>query len=223
MTPSTPRSTAVEVVVWTAEMPIDSPPARSGGSMAYDAESRAFVLFGGTDVAASSFAPGPRMVRHGPPLRRRQVPPDAGASTSRTKLGREDWSCWAGSACTQRSASIPGRGMADLATSRWRRSAATTREVGPDRRPVRSAGLLRRERDAADRRSVHAVPVVAGEAAFDLARAVRLASIQRHCTGHVDMTGLRELCRFAARVIEARGAPPASDSASGRCPWKETR
>lgn len=40
--------------VWTAEMPTVSPPARSGGSMAYDAASRAFVLFGGTDAAASS-------------------------------------------------------------------------------------------------------------------------------------------------------------------------
>lgn len=96
--------------------------------------------------------------------------------------------------------------MVDLASRLVIAKSAVTKTV--DRLEAR--GLLRRERDAGDRRTVYAALTVSGETVFDQARPAYLASIERHFAGRLDDAVLRQLHRLPSQVIERRrwGATP---------------
>lgn len=71
-------------------------------------------------------------------------------------------------------------------------------------------GLVVRERDPGDRRTVHATISPAGHQLFAAAQPAFLDAVERHFTGHVDRTTLRQLLDLPALV-----AQPATGSDRG--------
>ena len=71
-------------------------------------------------------------------------------------------------------------------------------------------GLLVRERDPGDRRTVYATLSSAGHQLFAAAQPAFLDAVERHFTGHVDRTTLRQLLDLPALV-----AQPATGSDRG--------
>jgi DNA-binding MarR family transcriptional regulator len=92
--------------------------------------------------------------------------------------------------------------MVDLAGHLVIAKSAVTKTV--DR--LEERGLLRRERDPADRRTVYAVLAPDGEKVFDLAKVAYLESVQRHFASRLEEPTLRQLRHLSERVLEARGS-----------------
>lgn len=109
--------------------------------------------------------------------------------------------------------------MVDLASQLVIAKSAITKTV--DR--LEERGLLRRERDIADRRTVYAVLTTEGERVFDVARTAYLGSVERHFANHLDKPVLRQLRDLPQRVFDTThsGRPlhsrrQAESGASGR-------
>ncbi len=95
--------------------------------------------------------------------------------------------------------------MVDIASTLAVAKSAITKTV--DR--LEERGLLRRERDPADRRTVYAALTPAGEKAFGLAQPAYLDSVQRHFAGHLSDTAVRQLHQLSSRIrASARPDPP---------------
>lgn len=90
--------------------------------------------------------------------------------------------------------------MVDLAGRLGIAKSAVTKTV--DR--LEERGLLRRERDPQDRRTVYAVVTPEGEKVFDLARVAYLDSVSRHFADRLPRPTLRQLRQLAARVLDPR-------------------
>ncbi len=97
--------------------------------------------------------------------------------------------------------------MADIATTLAIAKSAVTKTV--DR--LEERGLLRRERDPANRRTVYAVLTPPGEKAFAVARPAYLDAVDRHFARHLGDAGIRQLGEISG-LARARQAPrpPAS-------------
>ena len=100
--------------------------------------------------------------------------------------------------------------MIDLAGQLVLAKSAITKTV--DR--LEGRGLLRRERDPGDRRTVHAVLTPEGGRDFDMARTAYLDSVERHFAQHLDKTVLRRLRGLPGRVLRTP-APQRHTSRSG--------
>lgn len=92
--------------------------------------------------------------------------------------------------------------MVDLAGNLVVAKSAVTKTV--DR--LEERGLLRRERDSEDRRTVYAVLTPEGEKVFEVARMAYLDSVHRHFAGRLGEPMLRQLRRLAARVLDHRAS-----------------
>jgi DNA-binding MarR family transcriptional regulator len=91
--------------------------------------------------------------------------------------------------------------MVELATRLGVAKSAITKTV--DR--LEDRGLLVRERDHDDRRSVYATLTDQGARTFASAQPAYLASIQQHFTTHIDPSDLRALHRACATIAPLPG------------------
>ena len=92
--------------------------------------------------------------------------------------------------------------MVDLAGRLVIAQSAVTKTV--DRLEVR--GLLRRDRDPADRRSVYATLTSDGEKVFGLAQVAYLESVQRHFASRLGADTLQVLRDLPEQVLDTRGS-----------------
>ncbi|MHB1517854.1 MAG: MarR family winged helix-turn-helix transcriptional regulator [Acidimicrobiales bacterium] len=97
-------------------------------------------------------------------------------------------------------AMAPGRRlrMVDISEGLGVAKSAVTKTV--DR--LEERGLLVRERDPGDRRSVHAVLSPAGHEVFATARPAFVEAVERHFAGQVDRATLRHLVELPALVAQ---------------------
>lgn len=96
--------------------------------------------------------------------------------------------------------------MVDIASTLAIAKSAVTKTV--DR--LEERGLLRRERDPADRRTVYAALTPAGEKTFTVAQPAYLDSVERHFASHLTGTAIRQLRQLSNRIQNSprsRGAP----------------
>lgn len=97
--------------------------------------------------------------------------------------------------------------MVDIASTLTIAKSAVTKTV--DR--LEERGLLRRERDPADRRAVYAALTPAGKKAFEVAQPAYLDSVERHFASHLTGTAMRQLHQLSNQVrTSARPDPPGS-------------
>lgn len=97
--------------------------------------------------------------------------------------------------------------MAGIASTLIIAKSAVTKTV--DR--LEERGLLRRERDPDDRRTVYAALTPAGDKAFAVAQPAYLDSVERHFASHLSDTAMRQLHQLSNRVrASARPHPPGS-------------
>jgi DNA-binding MarR family transcriptional regulator len=89
--------------------------------------------------------------------------------------------------------------MIDLADQLVLAKSAITKTV--DR--LEERGLLRRERDPGDRRTVYAALTTDGGHLFEVAKRVYPDSVERHLTQHLNKADLRRLRDMPARVLSA--------------------
>jgi DNA-binding MarR family transcriptional regulator len=95
--------------------------------------------------------------------------------------------------------------MAGIASALTIAKSAVTKTV--DR--LEERGLLRRERDPADRRTVYAALTPAGEKAFAVAQPAYLASVERHFASYLSDTAMHQFRQLSNRVrTSARPDPP---------------
>ncbi|TAN29490.1 MAG: MarR family transcriptional regulator [Actinomycetota bacterium] len=87
--------------------------------------------------------------------------------------------------------------MVDLASNLVIAKSAVTKTV--DR--LEERGLLRRERDPGDRRTVYAALTSDGEKIFDLAKVAYLESVQHHFASRLDKSTLRQLRLLPEQVL----------------------
>lgn len=86
--------------------------------------------------------------------------------------------------------------MADIAAALAIARSAVTKTV--DR--LEERGLLRRERDPADRRTVYAALTPAGEKAFAVAQPAYLDSVERHFASHLTGTAIHQVRQLSKRI-----------------------
>lgn len=63
-------------------------------------------------------------------------------------------------------------------------------------------GLIARERDSADRRTVYATPTAAGEKAFAAAQPAFVGAVQRHFADQLSDAEIRQLYELSERVLQ---------------------
>jgi len=100
--------------------------------------------------------------------------------------------------------------MADIAATLTIAKSAVTKTVDH----LEERGLLRRERDLADRRTVYAALTPAGEKAFGVAQPAYLDSVERHFAGYLGDAAIRQLYQLSSR-IRTSGRPGPQGTASG--------
>lgn len=94
--------------------------------------------------------------------------------------------------------------MVDIASILTIAKSAVTKTV--DR--LEERGLLRRERDPADRRTVYAALTPAGEKAFEVAQPAYLDSVERHFASHLGYTAIRQLHQLSSRIRTSTRTDP---------------
>jgi len=94
--------------------------------------------------------------------------------------------------------------MVDIASTLTIAKSAITKTV--DR--LEERGLLRRERDPADRRTVYAALTPAGEKTFGVAQPAYLDSVERHFAAHLSTTAMRQLHQVSHRVRAGAQSDP---------------
>jgi DNA-binding MarR family transcriptional regulator len=88
--------------------------------------------------------------------------------------------------------------MVDIAGLLTIGKSAVTRTV--DR--LEERGLITRERDSADRRTVHATLTAEGERAFAAAQPTFVDGVQRNFAGQIDEAEIRQLLQLSKRVLQ---------------------
>jgi len=94
--------------------------------------------------------------------------------------------------------------MVDIASTLTVAKSAITKTV--DR--LEERGLLRRERDPADRRAVYAALTPAGEKAFGVAQPAYLDSVERHFASHLSDSAMRQLHKLSNRIRTSACSDP---------------
>lgn len=96
-------------------------------------------------------------------------------------------------------AMAPGRRlrMVDIAGLLTIAKSAVTKTV--DR--LEERGLIARERDSADRRTIYATLTAEGQKAFDAAQPAFASAVQRHFAGQMSATEIRQLQTLPERVL----------------------
>lgn len=99
-------------------------------------------------------------------------------------------------------AMAPGRSlrMVDIAGLLTIGKSAVTKTV--DR--LEERGLIARERDSADRRTVHATLTTEGERSFAAAQPTFVDGVQRHFASRIDEPEIRQLLQLCRRVLQQR-------------------
>jgi len=94
--------------------------------------------------------------------------------------------------------------MVDIARRLTIGKSAVTKTV--DR--LEERGLITRQRDASDRRTVHAALTTEGEKLFAAAQPAFADAVQRHFADHISQAEIRHLARLPGRVLQP--VPPSS-------------
>ncbi len=104
-------------------------------------------------------------------------------------------------------AMAPGKSlrMVDIAGLLTIAKSAVTKTV--DR--LEERGLITRERDPADRRTVHATLTAQGERLFAAAQPAFVDAVQRHFADHISQAEIRHLAGLPGRVLQPVPPPPA--------------
>lgn len=116
-------------------------------------------------------------------------------------------------------AMAPGRRlrMVDIAGLLAIAKSAVTKTV--DR--LEQRGLVTRERNPADRRTVYATLTAEGENVFEAARPAFADGVQRHFAGQLSQAETRELLRLSQRVLQR--VPPIAADPPAEEPGRTTR
>jgi DNA-binding MarR family transcriptional regulator len=67
---------------------------------------------------------------------------------------------------------------------------------------LQDRGLITRERDASDRRTVYATLTAEGEKAFAAAQPTFTDAVQRHFAGQINEAEIRQLLHLAERILQ---------------------
>lgn len=113
-------------------------------------------------------------------------------------------------------AMAPGKSlrMVDIAGLLTIAKSAVTKTV--DR--LEDRGLITREKDPADRRTIHATLTADGERLFALAQPEFVAAVQRHFADHISHTEIRCLAGLPGHVPQPALSPPAPTVKEPRYP-----
>jgi DNA-binding MarR family transcriptional regulator len=67
---------------------------------------------------------------------------------------------------------------------------------------LQARGLITRERDPSDRRTVYATLTTEGEKTFAAAQPAFADAVQRHFAGHINEAEIRQLLRLSERILQ---------------------